>query len=36
MSKGVVGIGDSFTWGEGLYFYSGLDELPIKPKHEFD
>ena len=35
MSKGVVGIGDSFTWGEGLYFYSGLDELPLKPTHEF-
>jgi len=36
MSKGVVGIGDSFTWGEGLYFYSGLEELPLKETHEFD
>ena len=36
MSKGVLGIGCSYTWGEGLYYYSDLDNLPFKEKHEFD
>ena len=36
MSKGVFGFGCSYTWGEGLYFYSNLDGLPFKAIHEFD
>ena len=35
MSKGVLGVGCSFTWGEGLYFYSDLENLPFKENHEF-
>ena len=35
MSKGILGVGCSFTWGEGLYFYSELDNLPFKENHEF-
>ena len=36
MSKGVLGIGCSYTWGEGLYYYSDLDNLPFKSSHHFD
>lgn len=36
MSKGILGIGCSYTWGEGLYYYSELDNLPLKPSHEFN
>ena len=35
MSKGILGVGCSFTWGEGLYFYSKLKNLPFKENHEF-
>ena len=36
MSKGILGVGCSFTWGEGLYYYSDLDNLPFKENHEFN
>jgi len=36
MKRGVVGLGDSFMWGEGLYFYSKYKNLPFKPKHNYD
>lgn len=36
MSKGVLGLGCSYTWGEGLYFYSKLDNLPFTEYHTFD
>ena len=36
MKKGVVGIGDSFMWGEGLYLLSGYKNLPLKKRHSFD
>lgn len=36
MSKGVLGLGCSYTWGEGLYYYSDLDGLPFKHLHEFN
>ena len=36
MSKGVLGIGCSYTWGEGLYFYSNLKELPFSENHYFN
>ena len=36
MSKGILGIGDSFMWGEGLYYYSELPNLPFNEKHKFD
>jgi hypothetical protein len=36
-TKGVLGIGCSFMWGEGLYFYSNLPDLPaLKEYHRFD
>lgn len=31
----VLGLGCSFTWGEGLYFYSGLPNLPFGETHNF-
>lgn len=36
MSKGILGIGDSFMWGESLYFYSDLPNLPFGRQHNFD
>lgn len=36
MSKGILGIGCSFTWGESLYFYSDLEDLPLGENHNFD
>ena len=36
MSKGILGIGDSFMWGEGLYYYSKLPNLPFNEEHKFD
>ena len=36
MKKGVYGLGDSFMWGEGLYFYSQYENLPFKKTHSFD
>lgn len=36
-TKGVLGIGCSFMWGEGLYFYSNLANTPtLKENHAFD
>lgn len=29
-------MGCSFTWGEGLYFYSGLENLPFQKNHGFN
>ena len=36
MSKGILGVGDSFMWGESLYFYSDLPNLPFVKEHSFD
>ena len=36
MEKGIFCLGCSFTWGEGLYFYSGLADDILKPYHSFD
>ena len=36
MSKGVFGLGCSYTWGEGLYYNSELDDLPFNSYHNFD
>ena len=37
ITKGVLGIGCSFMWGEGLYFYSNLANTPpLKEYHNFD
>ena len=36
MSKGVFGLGCSYTWGEGLYYYSDLENLPFSEEHYFD
>jgi len=35
MSKGILGFGDSFMWGESIYFYSELDNLPFGERHEY-
>ena len=32
--NGIVFLGCSFTWGQGLYFYSGLDTLKL-PDNEY-
>ena len=37
ISKGIFGIGCSYMWGEGLYYYSSLPDLPPKSlNHSFD
>jgi hypothetical protein len=37
VTKGVLGIGCSFMWGEGLYYYSNLKNTPpLKETHQFD
>lgn len=36
MKRGIVGLGDSFMWGESLYFYSGYADLPFKPNHSYN
>ena len=36
MEKGIACLGCSYTWGEGLYFYSELEDLPFKERHGFD
>jgi len=36
MRKGILFLGCSYTWGEGLYFYSDLDDLPFHENHMFD
>ena len=37
ISKGIFGIGCSYMWGEGLYYYSTLPDLPPKSmNHSFD
>ena len=38
MSKGILGIGCSYTWGEGLYFYSELNDIEtlLSENHFFD
>ena len=35
ISKGIFGIGCSYMWGEGLYYYSNLPDLPEKGLHHF-
>jgi hypothetical protein len=35
--KGIIFAGDSFTWGQGLYYYSKLPNLKVpKPGHYID
>lgn len=34
--KGLVFAGCSFTWGQGLYYYSGLETLKEPPPNEYD
>ena len=36
MSKGVLGFGDSFMWGESIYFYSNLENLPFGNVHSYN
>ena len=35
MSKGVVGVGCSYTWGEGLQFYADFLDTMFRKKHMF-
>lgn len=34
--KFILGLGCSFTWGESLYFYSDLPNLPFVENHSYD
>jgi hypothetical protein len=34
--KGLLFAGDSFTWGQGLYFYSDLPNIKQPPKNGFN
>ena len=36
MSKGILGFGCSFMWGEGLYYYANLENIPISENHTYD
>lgn len=33
--KGIVFAGCSFTWGQGLYYYSGMDTLQEPPPNQY-
>ena len=33
--KGIIFAGDSFTWGQGLYFYSELPRLFYPPFNQY-
>jgi len=35
VTKGIVFAGCSFTWGQGLYYYSNLDSLKEPPPHHY-
>ncbi len=35
ITKGMVFAGCSFTWGQGLYYYSGLDTLQEPPANHY-
>lgn len=35
ITKGMVFAGCSFTWGQGLYYYSGLDTLQEPPPNHY-
>ncbi len=35
VTKGMVFAGCSFTWGQGLYYYSGLDTLQEPPPNHY-
>jgi hypothetical protein len=32
----ILGLGCSFAWGESLYFYSDISNLPFSENHDFD
>lgn len=34
--KGIIFAGCSFTWGQGLYYYSGLPNVIHQPEFKFD
>ena len=36
MKKGILFAGCSFTWGQGLYYYSGLETLKEPAPEQFD
>lgn len=33
MNKGIIFLGDSYTWGQGLNFYGGFEETYLPPKN---
>ena len=35
VTKGMVFAGCSFTWGQGLYYYSGMDTLQEPPPNHY-
>ena len=36
LKNGILAFGCSFTWGEGLYYYSDLPNLPFSEYHEYN
>lgn len=36
MAKGILFAGDSYTWGEGLQYFSGLDTVHFPEQHTFN
>ncbi len=34
MNKGIIFLGDSYTWGQGLNFYGGFEETYLPPKND--
>ena len=34
--KGILFVGDSFTWGEGLHYFSNTSNIVFHKKHNFD
>jgi len=35
MSKGILGVGCSYTWGEGLQFYANMESTEVSKIHNF-
>ena len=36
ITKGIIFAGCSFTWGQGLYYYSNLDTLQEPPPDQYN
>ena len=36
VTKGIIFAGCSFTWGQGLYYYSNMETLKEPPPNQYD